>query len=126
MKDPNEISLKELKEIPAFGWDEEFNSLIIVPSEEIHDSGYRCMRAVLVRDNKIVGAIGGWSDVINPNGIGNRGDYSARSENLNYVPSIGLSIDCLKESKCIRLIMQKMCKMEEIITSNMCFYAIEK
>lgn len=120
-KDFNEYSLEELQEIQNFGEKELFNSLIIVPSEEIHDSGFRCMKAILVRDGEIVGAVSGWSDVINPNGIGNYGNPFKR---YKYVPYIGLSIDCLVKSKCVRLIMRKMCQMEDIICSNMCFYTV--
>lgn len=122
-KDLNEYSLEELQEIQNFGEKELFNSLIIVPSEEIHDSGFRCMKAILVRDEEIVGAVSGWSDVINPNGIGN---YGNSFKSYKYVPYIGLSIDCLVKSKCVRLTMRKMCKMEDFIYSNMCFYTVEQ
>ena len=123
-KDLNEYSLEELQEIQNFGEKELFNSLIIVPSEEIHDSGFRCMKAILVRDGEIVGAVSGWSDVIHPNGIGNYGNSFEKS--YKYVPYIGLSMDCLVKSKCIRLLMRKSCKMEDIICSNMCFYTVEQ
>lgn len=130
-KDLNEYSLEELQEIQNFGEKELFNSLIIVPSEEIHDSGLRCMKAILVRDGEIVGAVSGWSDVINPNGIGNYGNsfignYGNSFKRHKYVPYIGLSIDCLVKSKCVRLTMRKMCKMEDFIYSNMCFYTVEQ
>ena len=122
-KDLNEYTLKELQDIENFGKNEIFDSMILVPSNEIHDSGFRCIKGILVRNGGIVGAVSGWSDVVNPNGIENsRQDLSWYEKDC--VPYMGLSIDCLVKSKCMRLIMRKPCVMEDLICSNMCFYTV--
>lgn len=117
MKDLNEITLEEFQAMEKFGKDEIFNDVIIVPTDNIHDSGCRCMKFILVRRGKIVGCVSGWSDVVHPNGIGNRG-----MDGLDPKP-MHLSIDCLKASGCVRLMFRdNACKCDEFICSDFIFY----
>ena len=106
-----------------FGQAETFNDVIIVPTENIHDSGYRCMKFVLVRRREIVGCVGGCSDVVHPNGIDNMGlhpDFDMYRR--GFVPAMHMNIDCLKESGCVRLMFRNALKCEEFICSDFLFY----
>ncbi len=66
-----EISREELNALP-FSTSEivgkEFKNIIIIPTDEIHDSGFRCMKFVLIKWNngfyEVVGVVGGYSDVL--------------------------------------------------------------
>lgn len=82
-----------------------FNDVIIVPTDDIHDSGFRCMKFILVRQGAIVGAVSGWSDVLHLNGIGGYGKYEEFHMALasGMTKRIGWKIDCLTKSNCIRL-----------------------
>lgn len=65
-----EISKEELNALP-FSTSEivgkKFSSIIIIPTDEMHDSGFRCMKYILLKwENglNVVGVVGGYSDVI--------------------------------------------------------------
>lgn len=119
-KDLNDITLKEFQSMENFGQTEIFNDIIIVPMDDVHDSGYRCMKFILVRRGEIVGCVGGGCDVVRPNGIGNMGLYP----NFDmYRPALNVSIDCLRESGCVRLMFRdNALKCEEFICSDFMFY----
>ena len=117
-KNLNEYTLEEFREMELFGENSLFNNVVIVPMNELHDSGYRCMKFILCDDGDIVGAVSGWSDVVHPNGIGNHG----LSEDWSVTPNIGLSIDCLAESGCVRLIMWGLYECSDFIGSDFIFY----
>jgi len=128
-KDLGEYTLKEFQEMENFGRDAVFDSVIIVPTNELHDSGFRCMKFILCNHGVIVGCVGGMSDVVMPNGIGNLGwwkpnDFSHRLY-AGMVPYLGLSMDCLPGSNCIRLMMSMECVREpgDYILSDFCFYS---
>lgn len=122
-KDLNKYTLKELQELEEHDQDALFNSVVIVPTKTVHDSGYRCMKFVLCRDGAIVGVCGGYSDVVHPNGIGNYGkDFLNVMYGQRLVPHIGLSIDCLRRSKCVRLMLAGLYKSEDMILSDWIFY----
>lgn len=67
MKDLAQIVLEEFQAMEEFGQSNLFNEVIIVPTEDIHDSGYRCMKFVLAFRGRIVGCVGGYCDVAHPN-----------------------------------------------------------
>ena len=100
--------------------------MIIVPMEEIHDSGYRCMKFILQYRDEIVGCVSGWSDVIHPNGIGNKGKdwLTGWDSEDGRVPYIGLHMDCLPGSNCIRLMMRGAFKVADFIGSDFQFFKI--
>ena len=66
-----EISREELNALP-FSTSEivgkEFSNIIIVPTDEMHVSGFRCMKYILLKWKdeyyEVVGVVGGYSDVI--------------------------------------------------------------
>lgn len=107
MKDLTQISLKEFQAMEEFGQDELFNEVVIVPTDDVHDSGYRCMKFVLCRRGEIVGCVGGGSDVVHP----------------NFFSPVIISMDCLTTSGCIRLMFRNnACKCDDFIGSDFCFY----
>ena len=124
-KSLNDYTLQELQNIDNFNNDALFDSIIIVPMEEIHDSEFRCMKGILVYHGEIVGSVGGWSDVIFPNGIGNYGKFGNDFSEIvssGRVPYMGLSIDCLDKSHCLRIMLAGLWKMDDFIGSDMTFY----
>ena len=72
-----------------------FNGFVIIPTEEMHDSGYMCMKFALQYNGNIVGCVGGCSDVINLNGIGGYGLNFDEAIKTRKVPVVNWSIDCL-------------------------------
>ena len=65
-----EISREELNALP-YSTNEivgkEFDNIIIIPTGEMHYSGFGCMKYVLLKwenDLEVVGVVGGYSDVI--------------------------------------------------------------
>lgn len=95
---------KELEALPAREWNEdigEFDSLIILPTKHLDDSGFWCMDFVAVKGNEPFCRLSGCSDVIHIDGIGG---YSEWKQNVpTVIPHKGWSIDCLKKSKLLRL-----------------------
>lgn len=117
-KNLNEYTIDEFREMELFGQDCLFNQVVIVPMDELHDSGYRCMKFILCHYGDIVGAVSGWSDAVHPNGIGNHG----LSNDWSVTQNIGLLIDCLRGSGCVRLMMDGLYKCSDIIGSDFIFY----
>lgn len=108
-KELGEMTRKDFEAVPQLqDWAEEvtdFDSLVILPSRRIHDSGYRCMYFVACSRGKPIVKIAGGSDVIHLDGIGGYG-YKWMQKN-NGVPGMveakGWSIDCLKKSGLLRI-----------------------
>lgn len=101
MSDISFMKKSELQSMPNFYNKAKFNGIVIVPMNYKHDSGYQCMKYILLDREEIVGVIGGGSDVVHINGIGGLGkepDYKNR-----IVRAHDLRIDCLPGSKCLRL-----------------------
>lgn len=65
-----EISKEELNALPYSTSEivgKKFSSIIIIPTDEMHDSGFRCMKYILLKwENglNVVGVVGGYSDVL--------------------------------------------------------------
>jgi hypothetical protein len=112
MKTSEYWTRKELEALPERNWNEnigEFDSLIILPTRWIHDSGYRCMDFVATRDNVPFIRLSGCSDVIHINGIGGMGYNWLKKFGKcpDAIPPIGWNIDCLKTSGLLRLFTHK-------------------
>lgn len=75
------------------------DSLVILPTRRMHDSGYRIMHFAAIVNNKPICRLAGCSDVIKIGGIAG---YNGKST-LNQVVPIGWSIDCLATSGLLRL-----------------------
>ena len=80
-----------------------FRRLVIIPTNEVHDSGYLCMEFVAVdeHDEPIV-RMSGCSDVLHLNGIGGYGNWRISSIPRKITP-ITWRIDCLPKSGYLRL-----------------------
>ena len=79
------------------GWTKdigEFSSLVIIPMDYAHDSGWTCMDFVAVdKENEPICKLSGCSDVLNLDGIGGYGEQ--QGEMPNRIKPKGWSIDCL-------------------------------
>ena len=98
-------TLEELQKLPFyFEAGMMFDRLIIVPQNEVHESGYNMMSYVLVMKGEIVGKIGTSSDVLHLDGIGGYGEWNpSKGELPRTAPIRAWSIDCLPGSKCVSL-----------------------
>ena len=132
MKDVNDLTYEELKAIDYIKPlpNERVYGIVIVPLDEIHDSGYRCMKFILIgKGGVILGAVGGCSDVIHINGIGGYGDYQTCQESIKTgkIDVAAWSIDCLPESGCLRLFnCHGSMKLDDFIGSDFEVYAVKK
>ena len=99
-KNVNDMTLEEFMELPHREWSEdigEFQSLVILPTENLHDSDFRCMEFVAIAEKgRPICRMAGGSDVIHLGGIG------GQNRQFNPAP-IGWSIDCLKTSGLLRV-----------------------
>ena len=103
-KDLSLYTKKEFLEMENYVPKEKFNGVVIVPTNEIHPSGWRSMKYILVNRDTIVGVLGGGSDVIHINGIGGFGlDYEKTMRDGDKVDRVDWRIDCLDKSRCVRL-----------------------
>ncbi len=123
-----DYTLEELQALEPYRTEKPFRNIVIVPMNEIHDSGFRCMKFVLLDENvDICGVVYTGSDVIWPNGIGGYGkDLSIfdipESKHGRLIPKLGLHLDCLPGSNCIRIMTDCDCTLDEFIGSDFIFY----
>ena len=74
LKPVNDCSRKDLLNIENFYDGRTFHSIVIVPTEETHYSGFRCLKFIFLnREMDIVGALGGGADIVHINGINGYG-----------------------------------------------------
>ena len=117
------VTLEELLSLDYQDTKDTFNSVIIVPLDgELHESGYRKMKFILVKkDGTVAGVVGGCSDVLHLNGIGGYGKISMIT-NYDYkygkVNVIDWCIDCLPVCKCLRLYTSKKLEVEGVMLSD--------
>ena len=124
MKDIKEMTKKELMELENFIPKKNFTGIVIVPMNYKHDSGFQCMKYILLNHWDIVGVVGGGSDVMHINGIGGYGkepNYTTR-----MVKAHDLRIDCLPKSKCLRLFSDDEMELWDLFCgSDFSFYYID-
>jgi hypothetical protein len=102
----NKWTKRQLRRLPSRGWNEdigEFDSLVILPTKRMHDSGFRIMDFVAVKDNKPICKLSGCSDVLHIDGIGGYGNWNLGKRIPKSIPPKGWSIDCLERSGLLRL-----------------------
>ena len=123
MKKINDYTYEEFRKLDYF-FDPniEFNEVVLVPTNRVHDSGYRCIKYVLGFRGKIVAVIGGASDVLHLNGIGGYGLDFEDAIRTQKVPLIDWCIDCLDKSGCLRLFSYHKLKVEGINSSDLSVY----
>lgn len=121
-KNISEMSKKEFQELEIEYDKQGFTSFIICPMKEIHDSGYRCMKFILLRGHEIVGTVSGWSDVIHFNGICAQGKNHVYEE---FPRQPAYRIDCLKKSGLARVFTDYLLEVDMPICSDFIFYLKE-
>ena len=95
-----EMSKKDFESVPRlhslFEKDLYFDSLVIIPTDEMHDSGYRCMEYVAADENgNPVCKFGGDSDVIHIDGIMGLGNHDYREPFPEFVRPKRWNIDVI-------------------------------
>lgn len=105
----SEMTRKDFEAVPGpadYGKDiTGFDSLVIMPTKRLHDSGYRAMYFIACKGDEPLVKLGGGSDVVHIDGIGGYGyKWLERFSGCpQVVPPTGWSIDCLKTSGFLRL-----------------------
>lgn len=104
----DEMTRKEIEDVPNREWQEdigEFDTLVILPTRQTHDSGYRCMDFVAVKKGVPIKRLGGGSDVIHLDGIGGYGENWLQKYGTcpSRTEPSGWNIDCLKVSGLLQL-----------------------
>ena len=120
-------SIKEFEKLKNFEPKEKFNGCIIIPTGDMHDSGFMCMKFALTQNDKVVGCVGGGSDVIHINGIGGYGKYGNGFESAiitQKVSRVEWRIDCLPNGL-LRLFSDNWLSIDDIICSDFALYAEE-
>lgn len=118
-------TLKEFQEMKYFEPKETFTDIIFVPMEDLHESGFRCMKFILVKRGEIIGVVGGGCDVVHINGIGGYGRYGDGFEEAlktQKTSRVDWSIDCLPGSQCLRLFSSFECLADDFIGLDFSFY----
>lgn len=96
-----DMTKEDFEKVPGRGgWSRdigEFSSLVIIPQDYAHDSGWMCMDFVAVsKEDEPICRLSGCSDVLNLDGIGGYGYRKWRLGELpNRIEPKGWSIDCL-------------------------------
>jgi Zn ribbon nucleic-acid-binding protein len=118
---------EEFENLGYFEPIDEFNGVVIIPTNELHDSGFGCMKFALTNHDEVVGCVGGGSDVMHLNGIGGYGkpgeDFEALTTNM--IRRVDWSIDCLPNGL-IRLFCSYKLDIDEFIVSDFNLYAKTK
>lgn len=131
MKDLNDYTVADFMNVRDIAWNEQvtgFDSLVILPTEELHDSDYRCMYFIACKGNEPIVKIGGGSDVIHLNGIGGYGyNWLNRVGSIpQNIPPVDWSIDCLKGSGLLRLFSHSKVFISGRALSSFDIYAVDK
>lgn len=127
MIDINKITITELRAVAERYPTEPFTSFVIVPMNRTHDSGFGCMKFVLLRDNEIVGCVGGFSDVVHLNGIGGYGrNWIEGFYSQSATKPIGWSMDLLRKSGCVRVFCGRELTTDEWVCSDFEVFVSER
>ncbi len=116
---------QELPEIETNSFNDKFTSIVILPTNYVHDSGFKCMDYILVgRNSEPIGKISHGSDVLHINGIGG---YGKNIENMgSRIKPISWGIDCLKKSKLLRLFCDRDLEIDSWSGSSFSVYAVKE
>jgi len=120
----NNMTRKEFDALPERKWGEdigEFDSLVILPgrAKDMHDSGFRCMDFVAVRQAEPICRLSGCSDVVHINGIGGYGkNWGCKGGGVpKTIEPISWSIDCLAKSGLLQLFCRHKLEAGEALSS---------
>lgn len=94
-----EFSIEKLDEIPVVPLfeedDNEYDSVVIIPMNYMHDSGYMCMTYLFCKGTEIICRSHGNSDVLHIDKIGGYRHYDYPNKTLPQFAPVGWKIDCL-------------------------------
>ena len=129
-KDYTEWTRKQFEALPSRKWNETIycNSLVILPTKRKHDSGYRAMDVVAIKDGAPLCLVAGGSDVIHIDGIGGYGEWKPGNGIPNTIEPKAWSIDCLPVSGLLQLWPSNhgyIIKVSEAL-SSLNIYAVKK
>lgn len=81
----DDTNLIALEKLPFYSSDKPlyFHSLILLPTDSLHDSGYKSMDFVAVLCNMPLVRLSGYSDALHLNGIGGLGERNQTFSNLD-------------------------------------------
>lgn len=120
-----EMHRRDFDNVPPPQFDylsEPFYSLVIIPTNKMHDSGYKIMHFIAVdKTEEPLFRISGGSDVINIDGNGGYGNLSEPGGIPNVRPVEGWIIDCLP-SGYLRLFCRGMIRCGHGLSSFEIFY----
>lgn len=120
------MTKEDFNEVPDYSESQEiqkFSSVVIVPDEEMHDSGFRCMKYVFCIGNEPICKIDMGSDVLHLDGIDGRGDW-IDLDNIEIPITIkpkSWKIDCLPCGY-LRLYAHKHLYIKECFGSDLDLY----
>ena len=114
-----DMTKEDFDKVPSYmdvGFDyksAKLNSIVIIPTNKIHESGYLCMDYVAVgKDMEPICRFDGYSDVLAIDGIGGYGKHYEAMSFPGYPKCLieckGWSIDCLPKSGYLRLFARQM------------------
>ena len=102
----------------------DFSSIVIIPDDTIHESGYRCMTFVLVdKDCEPICKIEAGSDALALDGIGGYGLYDHTVGIPDTIKPKGWTIDCLP-CGFLRLISSYPLRVDDIEESTFSVYSL--
>jgi len=107
-RDINDMTREEFENLPCREWNEAvgaFSSLVILPTEDMHDSNFRCMDFIACNGNQALCRLAGGADVIGLDGISGWGkDWLTKYSGVpTELPRVPWAMDCLAESGLLRL-----------------------
>lgn len=102
-KPVQKMTRKEFLALPSLGWNDDppdFDSVVILPSRRMHESGYRLLDFVACKGDRALVRLSGCSDVLHIDGIGGYGKNWLKKYGTvpTAVPASGWCIDCLPVS----------------------------
>jgi len=115
---------EEFENLDYYKPTDEFDGVVIIPTNELHDSGFRCMKFALINGSEVVGCVGGGSDIIHLNGIGGFGKYNKDFDETlktGKTRRIDWAIDCLPNGL-IRLFCSHKLDIDKFIMSDFILY----
>lgn len=95
----------------------EADSLVILPTRRMHDSGFRIMHFAVIVGGKPICRLAGCSDVMKIGGIGGYNGNPCEPHE-----TVGWSIDCLKTSGLLRLFCDNHIKLRPAFSTFEVFY----
>jgi len=105
-----EMSKQDFRDLPERAWQKDigpFDSIVILPgrSTEIHESGWRVIDFVAVKNDMAMCRLSAYSDIMHLNGIGGFGkDWLEKYGKCpDSTPVYAWDMDCLKKSGLLRM-----------------------